>query len=87
MDKNKLQVLRGIGYEVKGCCGLCQHADLAQDLWGTCKRFGYEHQKHSDSAREVSIHAYGSCPDFTVDLARSGALRRFINLVEGSASP
>lgn len=62
MDKNKLNVLREIGYRVHTTCGLCTHADISSDGWGTCGLHHYDHLKHVGQPRSLSINQFGSCP-------------------------
>ena len=63
MDKNKLKKLKEIGYHIKKCCGLCRHSHIKK-LWGTCEKHDYEHLKHTDALRQLSINVYGTCKDF-----------------------
>ncbi len=66
MDANKAAKLAEIGYEIASC-GLCQHGQFEGDsLWGTCAKFTYEHLKHTDTTRQVSVHSAGNCPSFTI---------------------
>ena len=68
MDTNKQEVLREVRYEIRRSCMLCVHGSFGrQSNWGTCKALTYEHQKHSDSKRHLSIHRSGICEDFTKD--------------------
>lgn len=64
MDANKLKVLQSLPYKIQKCCGLCSHGQLSANGWGTCKVNDYEHLKHSDSNRKMSIMEYGYCPKF-----------------------
>lgn len=65
MDQNKAEALRAMRYKVEAC-GMCEHADLNPLTdWGTCRRFTYEHGKHTGDRRPVSINRHGTCPDFT----------------------
>lgn len=78
MDANKLQVLRDISYEIRPVCGLCEHAEFppASD-WGTCGLHAYEHEKHSDSERQLSIHRYGGCPQFVLSSSAMASMHAF----------
>jgi hypothetical protein len=65
MDANKLKVLQGIAYQIAPACGRCKHATLGHAVdWGVCRIQTYEHQKHSDKTRYLSIYRYGSCLKF-----------------------
>ena len=64
MDANKEKVLDSIHYEIVPCCGLCIFAKMSPDGWGICVMHQYEHEKHSDRYREVSISQYGYCESF-----------------------
>ncbi len=68
MDRNKLQVLRDIGYRIAPTCSLCRHATFPQNEWGTCSVNRYEHVKHTGEPRDLSIHKSGVCSKFHVDL-------------------
>jgi hypothetical protein len=61
MDENKLKKLVHVGYEIRKCCGLCKHGQFKHDDWGTCKLHDYEHLKHTQSKRQLSIYRYGTC--------------------------
>jgi hypothetical protein len=61
MDANKLKKLREIGYTFKPSCMLCKHFTPGMDLWGTCKFYTYQHIKHTDQTRQLSVHAMGGC--------------------------
>ena len=63
MDANKLAELRRIGYAVRPSCGLCKHGQFPSDEWGTCAVRVYQHEKHSESTRNLSVHRNGSCAD------------------------
>lgn len=65
MDRNKLRVLQSIDYAVSAC-GVCANAQIEPGRdWGTCAVKTYQHEKHSDSTRQLSIYRYGRCDDFT----------------------
>lgn len=67
MDANKLRVLQSIDYAVSAC-GVCRHAEIAPGRdWGTCRAKTYEHQKHTDTTRQLSIFRYGRCGDFEAE--------------------
>jgi hypothetical protein len=82
MDKNKQEELRRIGYRIPKTCALCVHGVFPSNEWGTCAVRTYDHQKHSDAKRQLSIVQTGSCTDlFELDetkAARLGAYREFI---------
>lgn len=66
MDRRKLAVLRSIGYTFPATCGLCMfmRRGTKDPTWGTCMVHEYQHEKHSGDARELSVHASGSCGEF-----------------------
>ena len=69
MDANKLKKLREIGYKISPSCRICVHGRFPSTLgmWGTCMKFSYDHLKHSDQKRELSVNAFGSCEnDFEI---------------------
>jgi len=61
MDKNKLTKLNVVHYRILPVCGRCRFADFQGKEWATCKKHLYDHQKHTDSVRELSVHFAGSC--------------------------
>lgn len=74
MDAAKAEKLRKIGYSIPPSCGLCVHADLSPDGWGTCSLFSYEHEKHTGERRPVSINRLGYCPAWESDPAKIAEL-------------
>ena len=74
MDANKLEVLRAIGYRIQPHCGICVHAELSADGWGTCEAHTYSHLKHSEARSHLSIHSTGSCSSFEIDHAKVAIL-------------
>jgi hypothetical protein len=71
MDPNKLKTLKDIGYKIHPCCRLCEHSKFASGStltspsnWGTCKTQTYDHQKHTESKRQLSINVLGGCGKF-----------------------
>ncbi len=65
MDANKLVKLKVIGYEIRKTCGNCVHSLFASPgtAWGTCWLYKYDHLKHSEQSRQLSIHRSGRCKD------------------------
>ena len=62
MDANKLMKLQDIGYTIHRCCGLCQHGVFAGKAdFGTCALLTYDHLKHTEANRQLSINRYGVC--------------------------
>lgn len=56
-------MLKDINYKVNITCGLCKHSEFVQNrMWGLCKKFKYQHLKHTDSERDLSVHRCGKCP-------------------------
>jgi len=65
MDANKLKKLRDEGYTISKCCGACKHGSFAGSyLFGCCSIKSYNHLKHTESKRPLSIIQYGSCNSF-----------------------
>lgn len=78
MDKNKLKVLQDVSYEIKKTCGLCRFMRVGtRAMWGTCMRASYEHQKHTEATREMSVHAFGGCTFFELGADHAVALSSF----------
>ncbi len=64
MDVNKLDKLKDLGYSISRCCGNCNFAMMNNvQPFGTCQHHSYDHKKHSDTVRELSINRYGACGD------------------------
>ena len=61
MDGNKLKKLSSINYQLRNCCGRCKYGNFPNNDFGTCSVHTYEHLKHSEKERELSIHKYGIC--------------------------
>lgn len=66
VDHNKRYKLYEVGYVVRDTCGRCRHGNFpsSADVWGTCKQQTYQHQKHTDAQRHLSIHQSGWCRSF-----------------------
>ena len=68
MDANKAQVLREIQYQILPTCANCEWGIFRDKSdWGTCDLYEYEHVKHTDEARQLSIHTSGTCPKFQLN--------------------
>jgi hypothetical protein len=77
VDVNKLRVLQGLPYRISPVCGLCEYGSFPKDDWGSCDLHTYEHLKHSEAHRQVSIHKYGGCPSFKLDASKASLLGFF----------
>ena len=64
MDANKAEKLRSIGYSISPACCDCNHSQFNNSSWGTCKIQTYQHLKHTDTARQLSIYIAGYCDKF-----------------------
>lgn len=65
MDKNKLTELRRINYTIPKTCGLCKHGVfVGMNEWGGCAIQTYDHLKHTEARRQLSIFKGGSCSLF-----------------------
>jgi len=86
MDDNKKKVLQEIKYEVHKCCGLCANFMRSHQngMFGTCIKNGYEHLKHNESQRELSVTIYGGCPDWEEDRIKKNLLHGFAEFQKGS---
>jgi hypothetical protein len=86
MDANKREKLVQIGYKVRRTCGNCQHGAIPTGkTWGTCKVESYEHKKHSDTTRELSIHGFGHCDQHEYKDGTWLDLGRFAEFAEDGA--
>jgi hypothetical protein len=67
MDENKRSKLRSMGYSIRKCCGLCEHAKFnflqVGNVWGDCMKFTYDHKKHT-GRKYLSINQFGYCQHF-----------------------
>lgn len=62
MDANKLDKLRAINYQVHPTCGTCTWGGFRiNSEFGLCSLHVYEHQKHTESERPLSVYVHGSC--------------------------
>jgi hypothetical protein len=63
MDDNKLEKLRELGYTVRRCCANCIHLldNPPSNWWSTCMVHQYEHGKHTDNPRQLSVPYCGCC--------------------------
>jgi hypothetical protein len=72
MDANKLKKLREVGMQIRPCCLLCKYGRSVgskSDGWGTCTLHQYEHLKHGDNPRQLSINAVFVCGSFALEPA------------------
>lgn len=76
MDDNKKKKLEEIQYRIVSSCGTCVDAELSPDGWETCKAFKYKHKKHSGEERQLSIHQFGVCKEYVVDMDKYFPLRK-----------
>lgn len=61
MDANKREKLVQIGYKIQPTCGNCKFLRYGDGGWGTCTKFTYEHGKHTETTRELSVNEDGHC--------------------------
>ncbi len=84
MDKNKLTILRRIGYTIPKSCGLCIHSTFStpSSPFGTCEVYNYKHEKHIGTERDLTIYRHGFCEEsFSPDssLSELGEWREFLD--------
>lgn len=78
MDANKATVLREVGYTIRGSCATCVHGQFRGSPWGTCAALQYDHLKHAESTRQLSIHVLGRCETgYTPDPKKLADLGKF----------
>lgn len=77
MDKNKLRVLEEAGYKIQSTCSTCKHSSFPNNEWGTCELHLYNHLKHSDTTRQLSIHKTGYCKEYRVSETKLETLGTF----------
>ncbi len=62
IDKNKLSYLHRISYIIPKTCCLCKHGVfVGVNNFGGCAIQTYEHLKHTEAKRQLSIFRGGSC--------------------------
>ena len=62
MDRNKLEKLKEYGYEIKPCCMFCEYGFFPSFTdFGDCVKKLYEHKKHTEAKRYLSINKFGIC--------------------------
>jgi len=85
MDKNKLEMLREVGYRIPRCCHTCVHAQWRNpSMWGTCARHTYQHAKHTGPPRQMSIFRAGVCQGgYERDEAMHIRVQHYGDLVDG----
>lgn len=66
MDQNKVKKLQEVGFRILPTCSRCKYGRFAtsNNFFGTCAKFTYDHQKHSQNPRQLSVHSSGSCEFF-----------------------
>jgi hypothetical protein len=83
MDKNKLKVLKEVGYRIHKTCMFCAHKDIPYaSNWGGCKLHTYNHLKHTKESKPLSIHKSGSCDSFEMNEDELLTIHGFVELVE-----
>lgn len=83
MDANKRIVLQQIEYKIHKTCDLCVFGKFKPNNdFGHCINNHYDHEKHTDSHRYLSIHRSGSCADFQWDTTKQILIGRFEEFVE-----
>lgn len=62
MDENKLNKLREMGFHIRESCMTCKNSGIGRGkIFGVCKKFEYDHLKHNENPRNVSITILGKC--------------------------
>jgi hypothetical protein len=62
MDENKRKKLLEIKYKIQPCCGNCKHFfNIAHNIFGVCDKYTYNHLKHNESKRRLSVNEVGIC--------------------------
>lgn len=86
MDANKLAKLREVGYIVIDCCAVCEHGQFPggpSQRWGTCAIHQYEHLKHTENPRQMSVCSFGFCPQFKVSAVQRALMGTWAELMDG----
>lgn len=78
MDANKRVKLQQISYRIQKCCGICKHGQFNPGrAFGVCDVHSYEHLKHTDSTRSLSVYQFGGCPNWEEDEGCSHEMHSF----------
>lgn len=65
MDRNKLKVLKEIGYKIPDACWNCKYSVIIKgNEFGQCQLFLYPHAKHTGEPRVLSVHRGGHCDQY-----------------------
>ena len=65
MDPKKRLKLVEVGYSFPPACWRCSNASFRKGSdFGTCGAHEYDHEKHTENPRQLSIHRGGSCSSF-----------------------
>lgn len=79
MDQNKYIKLQEIGYTIKRVCSTCARSRFnGMSAFGVCRLHRYEHKKHADTTRELSIFRDGYCGNHQRNLRNLGPWEEFI---------
>jgi len=83
MDENKRLKLVDIGYEIRPVCITCVYGRFSPNShFGDCVRWKYDHLKHSDSHRDLSVYRAGSCGEHELNPGTEAALHGFKEFVK-----
>lgn len=83
MDANKQKKLEEIKYAIKRCCGLCIYSKIEpHQEWGTCDFHEYDHEKHTQSKRYLSINRFGSCDSWNLNRGKEPDLGAYLQFLE-----
>lgn len=84
MDANKLQKLKDLDYSVRRACGNCKYYNLAagSSRFSTCQLHTYDHLKHTDTTRQLSVNLYGHCSSHEWNNRSVGQMGAFADLKE-----
>lgn len=86
MDANKRLKLLSLGYSIQGSCGICQYGNfVGSQSFGACGLHTYQHLKHTEDHRQLSVYIHGRCEDFTLDVAKArlGLWEEFVEKSDG----
>jgi hypothetical protein len=84
MDANKLAKLNEIHYSIPRTCGFCKHSSIPAPTgeWGECTKYTYEHQKHNEAKRFLSIYRGGTCDGFELNNDAIQTIGRFMEFMQ-----
>lgn len=85
-DENKFAKLTQVGYMIPVHCGICRHGQFKPNTaWGTCALHLYDHLKHNEGGRGISVRQEGYCGTPELDESKVLGLGSHRMFLKGSS--